>query len=69
MSGSLIDYGVPRAGDVPFFVTNSIEIPTSTYPLGAKGAGEAGCVAPPPRSSMPCYDALKPLGVELSTCR
>ena len=64
VSGSLMDYGVPRAGNLPNFVVEPIEIPTSTNPLGVKGAGEAGCVSAPPAVVNAVLNALEPLGVE-----
>ncbi len=63
VSGSLMDYGLQRAADLPFFVTDSIEIPTATNPLGVKGAGEAGCVSAPGAVVNAVLDALRPLGV------
>ena len=47
ISGSLMDYQLPRASDLPNFRLKLIEIPTATNPLGVKGAGEAGCVSAP----------------------
>jgi carbon-monoxide dehydrogenase large subunit len=64
VSGSLMDYGVPRADALPNFVVESIEIPTATNPLGVKGAGEAGCVSAPGAVVNAVLDALRPLGVE-----
>lgn len=64
VSGSLMDYGVPRAADLPNFVVESLEIPTATNPLGVKGAGEAGCVSAPPAVVNAVIDALAPLGVD-----
>jgi carbon-monoxide dehydrogenase large subunit len=64
MSGSLMDYGVPRATSLPNFTVETIEIPTATNPLGVKGAGEAGCVSAPGAVVNAVLNALKPLGVE-----
>lgn len=44
LSGSLTDYCIPRADDVPNFTIYHHPVPTLTNPLGAKGVGEAGCV-------------------------
>ena len=44
MSGSFMDYGMPRATDMPSFEMETNEVPTKTNPLGVKGAGEAGTV-------------------------
>ena len=43
LSGSYMDYALPRASDVPFFTTASHPVPAKTNPLGTKGCGEAGC--------------------------
>ena len=42
LSGSFMDYAMPRADDMPFFDVDSHEVPTQVNPLGAKGVGEAG---------------------------
>jgi carbon-monoxide dehydrogenase large subunit len=63
ISGSLLDYCIPRAGHLPNFVSDSIEVLTTTNPLGVKGAGEAGCVSAPGAVVNAVLDALKPLGV------
>ena len=42
LSGSLIDYAMPRADTVPFFTTELSEVPTPTHPLGIRPAGEGG---------------------------
>ena len=63
ISGSLMDYGIPRADNLPCFIAESIEIPTATNPLGVKGAGEAGCVSAPGAVVNAVLDAIKPLGV------
>jgi carbon-monoxide dehydrogenase large subunit len=64
VSGSLMDYGVPHARDLPNFAVESIEVATATNPLGVKGAGEAGCVSAPGAVVNAVLDALKPIGVE-----
>jgi carbon-monoxide dehydrogenase large subunit len=38
-----MDYAMPRAGDMPSFVTGYYPVPAVTNPLGIKGCGEAGC--------------------------
>lgn len=43
VSGSFMDYAMPRADDFPGFVFASHPVPATTNPLGAKGCGEAGC--------------------------
>ena len=63
LSGSLMDYALPRAGDVPNIETWNDDIPTQTNSLGVKGAGEAGIVAAPCAAISALLDALTPLGV------
>jgi carbon-monoxide dehydrogenase large subunit len=43
LTGSFLDYAMPRATDVPAFVLADHAVPAKTNPLGAKGCGEAGC--------------------------
>src|SRR6202034_725759 len=43
LTGSFLDYAMPRAADVPQFVLADHPVPATTNPLGAKGCGEAGC--------------------------
>ncbi len=64
VSGSLMDYCVPRADDVPNFRIAYFEgAPTTRNPLGVKGAGEAGTVGAPPAVVNAVVDALKEFGV------
>ena len=64
LSGSLMDYGLPRADDLPAFRTATYEgAPSRTNPLGVKGAGEAGCGGAPPAIVGAVVDALKEFGV------
>src|SRR5436305_1802867 len=42
LSGSLMDYVLPRAGDLPFFATGISEVPSTSHPLGFRGGGEGG---------------------------
>lgn len=64
LSASLMDYALPRAGDVPRLAMEIDETsPTPTNPLGAKGAGEAGCLGAPPAVVGAVMDALAPFGV------
>ena len=62
VTGSLMDYCLPRADDVPSFTFRYNEIPTSANPLGVKGAGEAGAIGAPPAVMNAIADALAPLG-------
>ena len=63
LSGSFMDYAMPRADDMPFFDVDSHEVPTQVNPLGAKGVGEAGTVGALPALLNAVNDALAPLGV------
>jgi aerobic carbon-monoxide dehydrogenase large subunit len=58
LSGSFMDYGMPRADDVPAITVEPNPIPTKTNPLGAKGAGEAGTVGALPAVISAVCDAL-----------
>ena len=63
LSGSLMDYALPRADDLPDIEVDLIEVPCRTNPLGVKGAGEAGAVGSPPAVMNAIVDALTPAGV------
>ena len=64
VTGSLIDYALPRAEDMPPMRLDYYEdSPTKKTPLGAKGAGEAGCCGAPPAIVNAVLDALKGHGV------
>jgi carbon-monoxide dehydrogenase large subunit len=55
---------MPRADDLPAFRIETVAgIPSPGNALGAKGAGELGCVAAPPAVMAAILDALRPLGV------
>jgi carbon-monoxide dehydrogenase large subunit len=64
LTGSLMDYALPRADSVPPMVVEYDEsAPTSRNPLGVKGAGEAGCCGAPPAIVNAVLDALAEYGV------
>jgi aerobic carbon-monoxide dehydrogenase large subunit len=63
VSGSLVDYLVPVAADMPHLDTDRTETPASTNPLGVKGVGEAGTIASTPAVVNAIVDALRPMGV------
>ena len=63
LSGTLMDYALPVALMLPDFVTDFIETPSPFNPLGAKGAGESGCIGGPPTIVNAVLDALAPLGI------
>jgi len=64
LSGSMGDYAVPRAGDIPDMLLDHTVTPTPLNPLGAKGVGEAGTNGCPPAIANAILDALSPLGVQ-----
>ncbi|HUC48867.1 MAG TPA: xanthine dehydrogenase family protein molybdopterin-binding subunit [Xanthobacteraceae bacterium] len=64
LTGSFMDYAMPRAGDLSAFHVESNPVPTRTNPLGVKGAGEAGCVGAMPAVANALVDALSPLGIK-----
>lgn len=63
LTGSFMDYTMPRADDMPNFTLDTLCTPCSHNPLGAKGCGEAGAIGSPPAVINAVLDALKPLGV------
>jgi aerobic carbon-monoxide dehydrogenase large subunit len=63
LTASLMDYAVPRVGDFPEPVLDKTVTASPRNPLGAKGLGEAGCIAVPPAIVNAVVDALAPLGV------
>ncbi len=63
LTGSLMDYALPRAKDVPRFELARTETPTPVNPLGAKGVGEAGTIGSTPAIVNAVVDALSPFGV------
>ncbi|MGZ0200964.1 xanthine dehydrogenase family protein molybdopterin-binding subunit [Streptomyces sp. RM1] len=63
VSGSMADYLVPSAADLPDFVTDRTETPATSNALGVKGVGEAGTIASTPAVVNAVVDALRPLGV------
>ena len=63
LTGSLMDYALPRADDLPALRMSLDGIPTLTNPLGAKGVGETGCTGAPPAVVSAVLDALRPMGV------
>jgi aerobic carbon-monoxide dehydrogenase large subunit len=64
LTGTLLDYSLPIAKQLPDFVTDLVETPSPLNPLGVKGVGEAGCIGAPPAIVNAVLDALAPLGVE-----
>ncbi|AOS78590.1 MULTISPECIES: xanthine dehydrogenase family protein molybdopterin-binding subunit [Hydrogenophaga] len=64
VTGSFMDYAMPRADDVPSFTLGHVCTPCTTNPLGTKGCGEAGAIGSPPAVINAVLDALAPLGVK-----
>lgn len=63
LTSTLMDYTIPRATDVPPVLIEKMHTASPRNPLGAKGLGEAGCIAMPPAVVNAAVDALAPLGV------
>jgi carbon-monoxide dehydrogenase large subunit len=63
LSGSFLDYAIPRADDLPAISVTSRDVPSPTNPLGVKGAGEGATVGAPGAVVHAILDALVPLGV------
>ena len=63
LTGSYMDYAMPRAEDAPLFVHASHPVPAKTNPLGAKGCGEAGCAGALPSVMNALVDALSEFGI------
>jgi carbon-monoxide dehydrogenase large subunit len=62
-TASLLDYALPRAGNLPRFEMARTETPTPVNPLGVKGIGEAGTIGSTPAVVNAVVDALAPFGV------
>ncbi len=63
LTGSFMDYGLPRASDLPRLGFESHPVPARTNPLGAKGCGEAGCAGSLPAVMNALVDALAEFGI------
>jgi carbon-monoxide dehydrogenase large subunit len=63
LTGSLMDYAIPRADTLPSFCTEIAEVLSPTNPLGIKAGGEGGTTAAPACVVSGILDALRPLGV------
>ena len=64
LTGSFMDYAIPRASDFPRFELDSTVTPTPVNPLGAKGVGEAGTIGSTPCIVAAAVDALSQFGVK-----
>ena len=67
LTGSFADYLLPTAAETPPIEVVHMETPTPLNPLGVKGLGEGGAIAPPVVIANAVTDALKPFGVEFNT--
>jgi carbon-monoxide dehydrogenase large subunit len=63
MTGSYMDYALPRANEMPLFNFSSHPVPAKTNLLGSKGCGEAGCAGALPSVMNALVDALSPYGI------
>lgn len=63
LTGSMMDYALPRASWLPAFELDETVTPSPVNPLGVKGVGEAGCIASTAAVANAVIDALSPLGI------
>ena len=63
LTGSMMDYAVPKAEDIPMIETDRTVTPTLVNPLGVKGAGETATIAGSPAVINAVVDALSPFGI------
>ncbi len=63
VTGSMMDYALPKAADLPFFETDRTVTPSPVNPMGVKGAGETGTIASTAAVANAVLDALAPLGI------
>ncbi len=66
LTGTLMDYALPKAGDVPSFEIGHLETPSPLMPGGIKGMGEGGTIGAPAALANALADALAPLGVPIT---
>src|SRR5213594_287962 len=66
VTGTLMEYALPRAADIPSLDVHHVVTPSPLNPLGVKGAGEGGALPAPAAIANAIADALRPLGVELT---
>jgi carbon-monoxide dehydrogenase large subunit len=66
VTGSFMDYPIPRALDMPDLTIDFVETPSPANPLGVKGLGEAGTVGVPAALCNALEDALRPLGIQVN---
>ena len=67
ISGSYMDYTMPRAADLPSFVVDhTVQTPSTDNPLGVKGCGEAGAIGSPPTVVNAVINALRSAGHDIT---
>src|SRR5581483_2232571 len=66
LTGSLMDYALPRADDLPPLETVHLEHRSPRNPLQVKGVGEGGAIAPPAALANAIEDALAPFGIRIT---
>jgi carbon-monoxide dehydrogenase large subunit len=64
VTGTMVDYLVPAPPDLPDFITDRTETPSTSNPLGVKGVGEAGTIASTPAVVAAVVDAVRHFGVD-----
>ena len=67
VTGTLLDYALPTAGALPAFTIRHLETPSPLTPGGYKGMGEGGTIGAPATIANAVADAVKPLGVAVTT--
>ncbi|HET9016997.1 MAG TPA: molybdopterin cofactor-binding domain-containing protein [Thermomicrobiaceae bacterium] len=63
LTGTLMDYAIPKADSLPMFENSHTETPTPLNPIGAKGIGEAATIGSTPAMANAVIDALEPFGI------
>ncbi len=66
VTGTLMEYALPRAADVPVLEVHHVVTPSPLNPLGVKGAGEGGTLPAPAAIANAVADALRPLGARVT---
>jgi carbon-monoxide dehydrogenase large subunit len=67
LTGTFMEYGMPRADQMPDFEVGHLDFPSAVNPLGIKGVGESGVIAPAAAIANAVEDALADYGVEVNT--
>jgi carbon-monoxide dehydrogenase large subunit len=65
LTGSLMDYAIPSAADLPTFETRTVAFPSTRNDLGIKGVGESAIIAPPAAIANAVEDALHSRGADI----